>query len=118
MIAKEGFDVFGSDSAEEGIKLYSRMLENWKTNANIRIGNMLALPHEDNYFDAVVDVVSTQHLAFSQHPKVYNEVKRVLKSGGYFFSYHLGNKSFSYRYGGGKLIDNSQLIMFKIQMHR
>jgi hypothetical protein len=46
-----------------------------------------------------------QHISFSDHLKAYSEIKRLLKTNGIFFSYHLGNKSFSYRSGGGVIID-------------
>lgn len=105
MIAKEGFQAFGIDSSKTGIKLCSKMLRRWQVSADIIIGNILTtLPYEDNYFDAVVDVVTMQHIPFSQHFQVYAEIERVLKKGGRFFSYHQGSKSFLYRNGGGKII--------------
>jgi ubiquinone/menaquinone biosynthesis C-methylase UbiE len=105
MIAKEEFDTYGFDISKKGINLCKKMLDKWKVKADIKVGNMLNLPYKDNYFDAVVDIVSMQHITFSEHLKVYSEVRRVLKPGGFFFSYHLGNKSFSYKHGGGRLID-------------
>jgi len=105
MIAKEGFSAFGIDGSKEGTRLCLKMLKHWNVSANIVIGDMRFLPYEENYFDAVVDIVSLQHLTFSQHIRVYSEVARVLKPQGHFFSYHLGNRSYSYKYGGGALID-------------
>lgn len=105
MIAKEGFDAFGIDISKEGLRLCSEMLKHWGIRAKIQLGNMLYLPFEDDWFDIVIDVVSMQHVTFSEHIKAYSEVMRVLKPGGRFFSYHIGNKSFSYKNGGGKLID-------------
>jgi SAM-dependent methyltransferase len=66
---------------------------------------MLALPYDDACFDCVVDIVSSQHLTFADHVPLYRGIWRVLKPGGLFFSYHLGQKSFSFKHGGGKLID-------------
>ena len=105
MIAKEGFRAFGIDMSKEGLRLCSEMLKHWQVSANIVNGNILSLPYEDNYFDVVVDIVTMQHTTFSQHIKIYPEIKRVLKPGGRFFSYHQGNKSYLYRHGGGKIID-------------
>jgi len=105
MIAREGFSAYGIDLSPEGIRLCRQMLKKWDVSARLTVGSMLALPYEDDCFDAVVDVVSSQHLAFSQHSPLYREVHRVLRPGGLFFSYHLGNKSYSYRRGEGMRID-------------
>ncbi len=105
MIAKEGFSAYGIDTSKEGLKLCSNMLTKWGVKATIKFGNMLEIPFNDNFFDAVIDVVSMQHICFSDHLKAYPEIKRVLKKDGKFFSYHLGNKSFSFKNGGGQIID-------------
>ncbi len=105
MMAKEGFNVFGMDISKEGLKLCAKMLKYWSVIADLKVGDMTVLPYKDNYFDAVIDVVSMQHLTFTDHIKAYSEIKRVLKPGSRMFSYHLGNKSFSFKYGQGKLID-------------
>jgi SAM-dependent methyltransferase len=105
MIAREGFAAYGIDQSPEGIRLCRQMLQKWDASAQLNVGSMLALPYEDGCFDAVVDVVSSQHLMFSDHAPLYREVLRILRPGGLFFSYHLGSKSYSYRQGGGKKLD-------------
>jgi SAM-dependent methyltransferase len=105
MIAREGFEAHGIDLSPSGIRLCRQMLKKWNASAQLTVGSMLSLPYEDDRFDAVVDVVSSQHLAFSDHAPLYREVARVLRPGGLFFSYHLGSKSYSYRSGGGIKID-------------
>lgn len=105
MIAREGFTAYGIDRSPEGIRLCRQMLKQWGASAQLTVGSMLSLPYEDGCFDAVVDVVSSQHLAFSDHAPLYREIHRVLRPGGLFFSYHLGSKSYSYRQGGGMKID-------------
>lgn len=105
MIAKEGFSTYGIDISQEGLNLCRKMLSKWNCKAKILFGDMLAIPYPENYFDVIVDIVSMQHITFSQHIKVYSGVRKVLKPGGWFFSYHLGNKSYSYKYGGGRYID-------------
>ena len=113
MVAKEGFAAYGIDTSNEGLKLCRQMLKKWNVRADIRKGNMLALPFRDNYFDSIFDVASMQHLSFSQHKGAYAEIKRALKPSGKFFSYHIGNKSFSYRYGEGRVIDKFTLDNIK-----
>ena len=97
LIAKEGFDTYGIDFAPTGIEYCKDMLASWDVTANIQVADMTALPFDADEFDAIVDVVSMQHLNFEQHKLAYAEVKRCLKPGGKFFSYHLGENSISGR---------------------
>lgn len=105
MIARENFDAYGIDISETGLKLCAKMLNKWECKATIKLANMLDLPYLSNSFDAVVDVLSLEHLPFSKHGTVYAEVMRVLKPEGKLFSYQLGEKSFSFKHGGGRVIE-------------
>jgi ubiquinone/menaquinone biosynthesis C-methylase UbiE len=94
MIAKEGFDTYGIDSSAEGIALArSHLKDKWGMTADLRVGSMIALPYPDACFDAVVDVVSLQHLCLSDSVKALTEIRRVLKPAGVFFSYRLSDHS-------------------------
>ncbi len=106
-LGKEGREVYGIDYSETGIEYCKKMLDKWGTKAKLTIGDIKKLPYENNYFDAIVDVVSVQHLKFREHLGCLQEVHRCLKRGGKFFSYHLGENSISYTNGGGKLIDKN-----------
>jgi SAM-dependent methyltransferase len=69
-------------------------------------GDLLNLPHTwTNTFDGVVDVQSIQHTTYSDHPVAYEEVLRVLKPGGWFFSKHMNQDTWDYQNGGGNFID-------------
>jgi ubiquinone/menaquinone biosynthesis C-methylase UbiE len=105
MLAKEDFNVYGIDIAPTGVKLCRQMLKDWKVSAKVKLGNMRKLDFPDNFFDAIVDIVSVQHVDLAGHKKVYGEVFRCLKTGGRFFQWHLGTKSVSFTKGGGKRID-------------
>ncbi|NQZ06898.1 MAG: class I SAM-dependent methyltransferase [Algicola sp.] len=97
LIAKEGFDTYGIDFAPTGITFCKDMLASWQVEAKLEVADMTQLPFEADYFDAIVDVVSMQHLNYQQHKLAYSEVNRTLKPGGKFFSYHLGENSISGR---------------------
>lgn len=105
MIAKEGFDSYGIDFSKTALQLCRKILKKHSTDATLKLSSMNKIPFQANFFDAVVDIVSMQHIPFSEHYKVYQEIKRVLKAEGNFFSYHLGYKSYSYKHSGGKIID-------------
>ena len=66
---------------------------------------MLNLEFRDRQFDGVVDVLSSTHLPFDLHQRLYREVYRVLKPGGRFFSYHPGDRSYSFQHSGSTLYD-------------
>ncbi|MGL5813382.1 MAG: class I SAM-dependent methyltransferase [Aeromonas sp.] len=96
MLAREGFDVWGLDLSPIGIELCKQVIESWNVQAHLDVGDMTELPYPNNYFDAIVDVVSMQHLNFLQHKKAIAEIYRCLKPAGRLFSYHLGKGSSVY----------------------
>ncbi|MBM0416328.1 class I SAM-dependent methyltransferase [Aeromonas veronii] len=93
MLAKEGFDTWGLDLSPTGIAICKEVVASWNVTAHLDVGDMTQLPYPDDHFDAIVDVVSMQHLTLSQHNTTICEIHRCLKSGGSFFSYHLGKGS-------------------------
>lgn len=104
-IAREGFDTYGIDIAKNALPLCKKMLKNYGVGAKLRMGNMRKLPYKSNFFDAVIDVLSIEHTTLKGHRQAFGEIFRCLKSGGRFFSWHLGSKSISFIHGGGKKLD-------------
>lgn len=86
-IAKEGFEAYGQDNASTGIELCKQMMDSYGVTAELRVEDFHKLDYPDASFDIVVDIRSMQHTDEKQ--TVIDEVRRVLKPGGYFFSYHL-----------------------------
>lgn len=105
VIAREGFDTYGIDIAPTGIKLCRQMLQSYGVSAKIKVGNMKKLDFKNNYFDAIVDVMSLEHTDLLGHKKAFAEIFRCLKKGGRFFSWHLGKDSVSFKKSGGSKID-------------
>lgn len=95
MLAKEGFDAYGIDFSQTGLKFCGEMLDSWGVCATLSHGDMTKLSFSDGYFDSIVDVVSMQHLTFEEHLDAYREAYRCLSNGGTFYSYHLGENSIS-----------------------
>lgn len=94
MMAKEGLQVYGLDSSAAALELARQHLhEKWSVTADLREGSFTALPYEDAFFDAVVDVVSLQHLSLKNARLAIGEIARVLKPSGEFFSYRLSDHS-------------------------
>ncbi len=93
-VAREGFSATGIDFAPSGVQLCQQGLRDWGVAAEVAVADMTCLPCDDDGFDIVFDVVSMQHLTLNQHQQALAEAKRVLKKGGLYFSYHLGDNEF------------------------
>ncbi len=98
MIARENFDAYGIDLSLEGISLAKKMLDSYGVQANLSVQNMCSLDFPDHYFDAVVDVFSSYCFTQIEHQTYLQEIKRVLKSGGLFFSYFPSKRSDTYQF--------------------
>jgi ubiquinone/menaquinone biosynthesis C-methylase UbiE len=105
MVAKEDYDAYGMDSSPTGLEFCKLMLERWGVNAKLELGDFTDLKYSDNYFDVIFDVVSLQHINFSQHVDAFKSIFRCLKPKGKFFSYHLGENSISLK-SNDDLIDH------------
>jgi SAM-dependent methyltransferase len=110
MIAREGFEAHGIDLSQEGLALCEQMLRKWGAAAEIKQGDMTALDYENGFFDVVVDVFSSYCMPAKEFGRFLDEVSRVLKSGGRFFSYHPSKNSDAFREPGpARLIDASTI---------
>ena len=85
VIAREGFDAHGVDLSPEALRLGQQVLEDWNVTAELKVGDLLHLPWENESFHAVVDVVASYVLNLREFPRYIAEVARVLKPGGRFF---------------------------------
>jgi len=110
MIAREGFEAHGIDLSTEGLDLCRQMLDRWQVSASLRQGNMTATGYPDAYFDAVLDVFSANCFDESNCSTFLDEVTRILKPSGRFFSYTPSKNNDSFRDPGpSRWIDASTL---------
>jgi len=106
MLAKEGFSVFGLDSSEAGLEIARAHLHGkWGVQANLECGSVTTLPYEAGFFDAVIDVVTLQHLNLNDSASALADICRVLKPGGLFFSYRISDCSSAFLNSGGEFVD-------------
>jgi ubiquinone/menaquinone biosynthesis C-methylase UbiE len=106
-IAREGFETYGQDSSEASIALCREMLSSYGVEAQLSVGDFRQLDYPDSFLDAVVDVVSLQHVDLEGHTMALSEIRRILKPSGQFFSWHLGSHSVSFEQSGGRGVDRN-----------
>lgn len=106
MLAKEGFSVFGLDSSQTGLEIARDHLQGkWGVQARLECGSVTTLPYEAGFFDAVIDVVTLQHLNLHDSATALAEIRRVLKPGGRFFSYRISDRSSAFLNSGAVFVD-------------
>ena len=87
MIAREGFDAYGIDLSEQAVELCRQMLAQYSVSASVQIADMSAMPFPDRMFDCIVDVFSSYCLDEAGFDRYLDEVARLLKPDGLYFSY-------------------------------
>lgn len=85
-LAKNNFNVYGFDIAEDGIKISKKWLDSQKLKAHLNIGSIYdTLPYEDNFFDAVVSTQTINHGKIQDIRRTISEIERILKPHGLIF---------------------------------
>jgi SAM-dependent methyltransferase len=84
-LLEAGFDAYGIDNAEYGIKHIWTELDKKNLSKKIVLGKFQNLPFKDNHFDAIISIQTLNHGYESDIIQGINEIKRVLRPGGYFF---------------------------------
>lgn len=97
MIGREGFSAYGLDLSAEAIGLCKRMLESYGTSAELKVGDMKDTGYPAAYFDAVVDVFSSYCLDNKGHAAFLDEIARIVRPGGRFFSYTPSKDSHAFK---------------------
>lgn len=93
MLCKEGFQAYGIDGSSSAIEQAKSNLFDLNLEANTRVGDITNLPFKNDQFWGVIDVSAIQHNNYAAIVDIYSELKRVLKSGGYFFSFCLSDNT-------------------------
>jgi SAM-dependent methyltransferase len=97
MIAREGFSAHGLDISQASLDLCHEMLTHWNVTADLRCASMTNTGYADGTFDAVIDVFSSYCLDEKDFSRCLDEVRRILKPGGLFFSYTPSKRSDTFR---------------------
>lgn len=85
-LSRKGFDVFGFDRSEIAIQTAIAKQEKDKTNVKFMLFRLKGrLPHEDNFFDAVIAVRALYQARMVDVERYAKEIYRITKTGGYLY---------------------------------
>ena len=84
--AREGFAVKGLDASESAIEFAKQRFAQDKLAGDFVVGSFTELPYEDTEFDVVIDRAASTNVNLETAKTVINEVRRVLKPEGLFYS--------------------------------
>jgi ubiquinone/menaquinone biosynthesis C-methylase UbiE len=115
-LAKNGFEVYGIDIADYGLKIAKDWLKKEGLKANIKIGSIYKrLPYEDNSFDAIVSTQTLHHEKIKNIRKLIKEIERILKPNGLIFI-TVRKRKFKKSWPAGKIIERHgyQKVRYKV----
>jgi SAM-dependent methyltransferase len=81
-LAGKGFDVYGLDSSPTALKYTIDLLSSQDLSAHLTLHDMVSLPYDDDYFDAIISVQVIQHNTIEKIHNTVQEISRVLKVNG------------------------------------
>ena len=81
-LARRGFEAYGADISEAGLKLTKERLESCGLKAEILRCDMKSMPYIPSCFDAVICVQTIYHQKLEGIRETVSEIRRVLKKGG------------------------------------
>lgn len=84
-LAKQGFEVYGTDRSEAGLTISRERLEEEGLEATLHRCDMIEVPFPDEFFDAVLSLYVLHHNKLENIEKAVREIRRTLKRGGFFF---------------------------------
>ena len=83
-LAREGFQTYGIDGSESGIRQTEALLQREQLKADLAIGDFIQLDYPEEFFDAIIDSSAIQHNMLGDILLVHKQIWKLLKPGGYF----------------------------------
>lgn len=81
-LAREGFEVCGTDVSPRGLQFTRAWLDREGLNADLQLSDMTVIPYPDNYFDAMISTYVIHHNTLANIRRCIAEVHRTLAVGG------------------------------------
>jgi SAM-dependent methyltransferase len=102
-LAREGFEVYGTDRSAAGLEISRERLEAEGLQGVLRRCDMTEVPFPDEFFDAVLSTSVLHHNTLESVAKAVGEIRRALKEGGLLFATLVGRGD--YKEGLGEKIE-------------
>lgn len=102
-LAREGFDVYAFDGSRSAVAKAKNILEKDGLYADLRVCDALELDYDDNFFDCVIDNVSTYSNKLCDIKKMYKKIYTMLKQGGGIYTSAFSKNTTGY--GTGEQIE-------------
>ncbi|MFC1532845.1 class I SAM-dependent methyltransferase [Thermodesulfobacteriota bacterium] len=109
-MAKIGFNVFAFDLSVDGLSKLAKEAKLQELNIDIKNGDMLNLPYDNNFFDCLLAFHSIYHTDFEGLGKVIYEIGRVLKKNGEMFITLNSKENDAWKIFSDRKIDEYTLI--------
>jgi SAM-dependent methyltransferase len=81
-LAEKGFELYGLDSSPTGLAVILQKLYKKNLTAHLSLHDILDLPYEDNFFDALISIQVIHHNKTNNIRRTIREISRVLREGG------------------------------------
>ena len=98
-LAERGFEAYGADISETGVKQTNTRLRSRKLEAEIIKCDMKSIPFIDSCFEAVICVRTIYHQKLKEIRETISEIHRVLKKNGLLLTNFHAKRSSKYRKG-------------------
>jgi len=98
-LAREGFELFAIDIAENGLEHTRTWLEREKLEAELKHGDIEQIPYPEAFFDAVISIYVIYHKTLAGMRRSVAEIYRVLRPGGLALISLQSKRGYRYRAG-------------------
>ena len=85
-LAREGFSVTGIDGSSVALEIAEKRMLRKKLDVKLSQVDVMMLPFDNECFDCIIDVECIYANSLKDSKVILNEVYRVLKKGGWFYS--------------------------------
>lgn len=109
-LAQHGFNVSAIDISDYGVNHLKEWAVKENLDIDVRVGDMVSLPYDDNSFDCVFVYHAISHADTEGIKKVISEIERVLKQGGEIYTSMCSKDSWDFSKSGFPKIDENTVI--------
>ena len=107
-LVERGFESYGADISETGLKLTKKRLKSRRLEAEIMKCDMKLIPYVDSCFDAVICVRTIYHQKLKEIQETISGIHKVLKEKGLFLvNFHSKRSS---KYGKGIKVEENTFM--------